>query len=277
MKVKSLMWLIIIVLISAVAISGCIGNGEENTVLSNDANEPDNEVFENTDEDIEAVLEICIECHPKPVNTTMQSDGAHSQKNCNFCHDQHGYIPKCMNCHGPYHGNIITNCTQCHTDAHAPNIITFETETGQYSCSVCHVDEVTTFSFNPTNHSVLDCSKCHKDHGYIPQCTNCHDPHDGTMVEDDCNKCHETGHVPTTIKYSAMIPKSMCSGCHSSAISMIDNSDTKHSELLCTQCHPQHGQIPACSSCHGTPHGSTMTDCGVSCHLSGHDVWKKLG
>ena len=272
------MLVLIIAVVVAVAVSGCTENGEETIDPANDVEQEQlsDDEFDHLDDEIEAVLNVCVECHPKPVNAIKKSGGLHAEKNCNFCHVQHGYIPTCSDCHGSFHGNTITNCAQCHTNAHAPKDITFSTEAGKYSCSLCHVDEITVLNVNPTKHSELDCSSCHTKHGLIPECTNCHSPHDDTMKADDCGDCHQTGHIPTRIIYPATTPKSMCSGCHADAINMIDDSGTKHSNLLCSQCHPQHGQIPACSSCHATPHGPAMTDCGVTCHLSGHDVWKRL-
>ena len=277
MKRKNHILLLIIAVVAAIAVSGCMGNDDDTiTVTDIDQDEINDDEFENMDEEIEAVLDVCVECHPKPVNTLKGSGGLHSQESCNFCHVQHGYIPTCSDCHGLFHGNILTNCTQCHTDAHAPKVITFSTEVDQYSCSLCHIDEIIVLNVNPTKHSELNCSSCHTKHELIPGCTNCHGPHDDTMTVDDCDNCHQTGHIPTIIVYPATTPKSMCSGCHADAINMIDNSNTKHSELLCSQCHPQHGQIPACSSCHGTPHGPVIIECGTKCHLSGHDVWKRL-
>ncbi len=281
MKRRYFMMLLIIVVVVAIAVSGCTENGEESVdhptnIVELDMPRLDVLSDDHSDDGIEAVLNVCVECHPKPVNAIKESGGLHSQKNCYFCHVQHGYIPTCLDCHGLFHGNAVVNCAQCHTDPHAPKNITFTVETGNYACSMCHIDEFTILDMNPTKHSRLDCSSCHTKHGLIPECTNCHRPHDDTMTEDDCDDCHKTGHMPTKIIYSTTTPKSMCSGCHADAINMIDNSGTKHSELLCTQCHPQHGQIPACSSCHATPHGPAITDCGVKCHLSGHDVWKRL-
>ena len=277
MKNKNLMLLLII---AAIAISGCIGNGDgDTTTISDDGQDVDklsDEKFDSLADGIETVSSVCVECHPKPVNSIKESGGLHSKKSCDFCHVQHGYIPKCTDCHSTFHGKTITNCTQCHTDAHAPKDITFSAEADHYSCSLCHVNEITIFNVNPTKHSDLECSLCHTKHGLIPECINCHTPHDDTMTADDCSECHKTGHIPTRITYPATTPKSMCEGCHADAISIMDNSNTKHSELLCSQCHPQHAQLPTCSTCHATPHGPAMTDCGITCHLSGHDVWKKL-
>ncbi|MBW6470139.1 MAG: hypothetical protein K0A90_02830 [Methanosarcinaceae archaeon] len=272
--------IILLLIIALIAMSGCIENDEgDTTTISNDGQDIDNFSNDNLDPlgyNIETVSNICVECHSKPVKMIKESGGLHSQKSCNFCHVQHGYVPKCSDCHGSFHGNTITNCAQCHTDAHAPKDITFSSEADKFSCNICHISEVTTFNINPTKHSNLECTHCHTKHGLIPECTNCHTLHDDAMTADDCGECHTTGHVPTKVIYLITTPKSLCSGCHADAISVMDNSNTKHSELLCSQCHPKHAQIPACSSCHGIPHGPTVTDCGIRCHLSGHDVWKKI-
>ena len=69
----------------------------------------------------------------------------------------------------------------------------------------------------------------------------------------------------------------LCASCHVTTAQILSNSNTKHSNLACAYCHPTHGQIPTCVSCHATPHGPAFTDCGISCHLSAHDVWKVQG
>lgn len=141
MKRKNHILLLIIAVVAAIAVSGCMGNDDNTiTVTDIDQNEINDDEFENMNEEIEAVLDVCVECHPKPVNTLKGSGGLHAQESCNFCHVQHGYIPTCSDCHGLFHGNILTNCTHCHTDAHAPKDIMFSTDVDQYSCSLCHVD-----------------------------------------------------------------------------------------------------------------------------------------
>lgn len=191
MKTKNLMLLLILVVI---AVTGCIGNGEEDT-------DPTNDDAAQIDSHKEAVYNDCIECHPNQVKAMkMESSGLHSVNACDFCHVQHGFIPACSDCHGLNHGDAITNCEQCHTESHAPRNINFSMEEGDYSCSMCHTDEANALDTNPTKHTDLNCLICHTEHGLIPECANCHIAHDDIKITDDCYECHETGHIPTKIK-----------------------------------------------------------------------------
>lgn len=218
--------------------------------------------------------DVCAECHATPVTNLEEIGGKHSKKGCDFCHPQHGFVPQCSDCHGLFHSGEFTECTECHTDAHAPNDIEFKTtDVENDMCGVCHSEPQQTFEVYPTKHSNLDCSMCHSKHGAIPKCTNCHQPHDDTMTADDCENCHDSAHQPTKVIYPPSTPTSLCESCHSEATHTMEESATKHSELPCAQCHTQHAQIPTCSSCHATPHGPALTDCGETCHISAHSVW----
>ncbi|MDO9518179.1 MAG: cytochrome c3 family protein [Methanosarcinaceae archaeon] len=218
--------------------------------------------------------DVCAECHIGPVTSLHEIGGKHSKKGCDFCHPQHGFVPQCSDCHGLHHSAEFTNCTDCHTNAHAPGDIEFKTTDVENDvCGVCHSEPQQTFEVYPTKHADLECSMCHSKHGSIPKCTNCHQAHDDTMTADDCEHCHDSAHRPTKVIYPVSTPTSLCEGCHSNATHTMEESETKHSELPCAQCHPQHAQIPTCPSCHATPHGPALTDCGVTCHISAHSVW----
>ena len=191
MRIKNLMLLLII---AAIAVTGCIGNNDEDTTTINDD-------AESIDSHKEAVYNDCVECHPNQVKAMrMESSGLHSVNACDFCHVQHGFIPECSDCHGLNHGDVITNCGQCHIESHAPRNINFSMEEGDYSCNMCHTDEANTLDANPTKHTDMTCLTCHTEHGFIPKCINCHIAHDDTTITDNCNECHETGHIPTKIK-----------------------------------------------------------------------------
>lgn len=234
--------------------------------------------------------EACSQCHTKSYNTLYKEGGKHSNKGCDFCHPQHGYIPLCQACHGMYHDTSgeFDQCSRCHINSHSPRIIEFEVGAGATAengsiaenknvCAKCHSDQQTTFEMNPTKHAKLECVMCHPNHGETQQCTNCHESHDAIMKDDDCNSCHTTGHVPTSVNYPVTTSNELCASCHGVVAKSMTASATKHTSLACAKCHPKHGQIPTCSSCHKTPHGPALTDCGVSCHLSAHDVWKIKG
>ena len=204
--------------------------------------------------------------------------GKHLEKRCNFCHEQHGFMPQCSNCHRLFHGDEIIDCAECHTDAHAPNENTFRvTGVENDVCGACHADIQNKFEVYPTKHNDLDCSMCHSKHGAIPGCTNCHRPHDDTMTADDYQTCHVSAHQPTNVIIPESTLTSFCEGCHGEATYKMEESATKHSELPCAQCHTWHDQIPTCSSCHATPHGPEYADCGVNCHILAHNVWDMGG
>jgi len=218
--------------------------------------------------------DVCAECHLTPVTNLEEFGGKHSNKGCDFCHKQHGFIPQCSDCHGSFHGGEFTECAECHTDAHAPNENAFKVNDVENDvCGACHADVQNKFEVSPTKHNNLDCSMCHSKHGSIPKCTNCHKTHDDTMTADDCQTCHVSAHQPTNIFCPASTPTSFCEGCHSEATYKMEESATRHSELPCAQCHTWHGQIPTCSSCHATPHGPAYSDCGENCHILAHNVW----
>lgn len=232
----------------------------------------------------------CSECHATPYNTLNKEGGKHSKKGCDFCHPQHGYVPQCQTCHGMFHGTSgeFDKCSKCHINSHSPRSIEFDvkaefTPSGGVAtekmsvCAKCHSDQQTAFEMNPTKHARLECVMCHPTHGQKQQCTNCHEPHDKTMKGDDCNDCHTNGHIPTRVKYPPTTSAELCASCHSLVSKTLTGSNTKHTRLKCAQCHPEHGQIPSCVACHRTPHGPALTDCGISCHLSAHDVWKVKG
>ena len=222
--------------------------------------------------------DVCAECHSSPVNNLEELGGKHSKKGCDFCHPQHGFVPQCSDCHGLFHNGEFTNCTDCHTDAHAPRDVEFKTtDLDNALCSDCHTDVQNTFNAYPTKHKDLDCSMCHSKHGAIPKCTSCHQAHDDAMTADDCQGCHDSGHVPTKVTYPTSTSATLCEGCHSGPIKILEQSETKHAELKCAQCHVTHAKIPTCQSCHATPHGPALTDCGTTCHTSAHSVWSMKG
>jgi len=68
---------------------------------------------------------LCASCHGQIGKDLAQSNMAHSQFNCAFCHaGSHGQIIPCSDCHGAnLHGDYMhqefPQCLQCHKDAHA--------------------------------------------------------------------------------------------------------------------------------------------------------------
>lgn len=215
--------------------------------------------------------QTCGECHTKPMESLTFEGGKHSKRGCSFCHPQHGYKPKCQDCHGLYHPSGFEECTQCHTDAHAPQSLEFSANITREECTLCHSPVIqTTFIAHPTKHAELDCVLCHPKHGQALECISCHAAHDETMTPEDCEHCHINGHVPNEVNYPANTPASLCGGCHEENARHLKENITGHSDKNCAYCHPQHGQIPSCTTCHGSKHG--MSSGCTTCHMTAHNL-----
>ena len=233
--------------------------------------------------------EVCSECHSRPYDTLQEEGGKHSKNECGFCHTQHGYIPACQTCHSLFHGGSeeLIQCQTCHINAHSPRNVKLDvyekdavndTESEPYDgkiiCAKCHASPKRTFETTPTKHAKIACTMCHQSHGEKPQCINCHESHDESIKAKDCMNCHMNPHAPTRVKYPQTTSREFCANCHDAVAQILADSNTKHAQLQCAQCHPVHGEVPTCIACHRTPHGPSVTDCGISCHMSAHDVWR---
>jgi len=66
--------------------------------------------------------EVCGGCHGAVYNKIKATTSKHGQVACAKCHTRHKYIPKCEDCHGKPHGEVVLkkfpNCLQCHVDVH---------------------------------------------------------------------------------------------------------------------------------------------------------------
>jgi predicted CXXCH cytochrome family protein len=194
-------------------------------------------------------------------------------------------MPKCASCHtsatgGAFHGEdpALTPCLSCHADPHKPLAIPMsDIET---ACAKCHANINKELQTNPSKHTTdVACNDCHADkHGYIPDCSACHDNHSPEipMGNVECMSCHPV-HKPTLIVYDKTTPSPICAGCHDDINDMLQKSQTKHTPVACADCHPSHKEIPQCQRCHGEPHSKTMlidtTKCG-ECHGNPHDILK---
>lgn len=65
---------------------------------------------------------VCGSCHTQIFENLQTNHTKHSELHCATCHDIHGKIPKCQNCHGEPHGATVhkrfPNCIECHVDPH---------------------------------------------------------------------------------------------------------------------------------------------------------------
>ncbi len=216
----------------------------------------------------------CASCHEKPYITIREAGGRHAtlqtNKNCAFCHQEHRLVPDCQDCHGVFHNSGFDACNDCHMNAHAPRSI--KSSAIAYLCADCHVEQGEALRDNPSKHTNIRCMICHLSHGEIPTCDLCHEGHATTLANYNCTDCHVNGHAPKEVQYPADAPSDFCIECHAGSYQELLDSGTKHTLLTCAYCHPEHGEIQACSSCHRPlPHGTTFTDC-ATCHETAHNT-----
>lgn len=66
--------------------------------------------------------DVCGACHKAVFDKISKTKSKHGQVACAKCHTKHRYIPKCEECHGKPHGDVVLkkfpNCLQCHVDVH---------------------------------------------------------------------------------------------------------------------------------------------------------------
>ncbi|HEB50718.1 MAG TPA: hypothetical protein ENI89_08925 [Desulfobulbus sp.] len=239
----------------------------------------------------------CIRCHPVIANLLRTNGGKHGRVDCRQCHLQyHTYVPgktrredilpKCTRCHDHPHGPTLTRCTSCHQEAHTPLDIPASRALAN-GCYVCHpkIDkDIKTFT---TQHTRLYCTSCHHTrHGYIPRCTQCHQPHRGTppmagAIRPDqdplnrCTSCHNP-HRALNVHFPPTTDNSTCALCHRNAYTQLKSSGTRHAAFHCVKCHPgRHKTIKRCTQCHGEPHPPRLTEnyrtCG-KCHGIAHSI-----
>ena len=236
----------------------------------------------------------CAQCHFS-IFQTIKKEGAGHQINCVRCHTQyHVYnprkqnydqiMPKCASCHlsatgGPFHGENeeLTPCLTCHADPHKPLVIPMSAI--ETSCAPCHTKEGNEINKYPSKHtSDVTCADCHAEkHGYIPECSACHDSHSPKveLATADCMVCHPV-HKPTQITYGQETISLVCAGCHGEALNLLQKKETRHTTVKCVSCHPAtHKNILSCTKCHGEPHPKgmmmDMTKCG-DCHGIAHNL-----
>jgi len=66
--------------------------------------------------------EVCGSCHAAVYKKLSANLSKHANVACAKCHSRHRYVPKCEECHGKPHGEVVLkkfpNCIQCHVDVH---------------------------------------------------------------------------------------------------------------------------------------------------------------
>lgn len=229
----------------------------------------------------------CIKCHSEVVKTVDTKGAKHKTAiNCMNCHKGHPpmipkeqIIPACSECHAGKPHYEIANCEGCHSNPHAPLEMKLAADiTGP--CLSCHPAQGKEMKENPTLHTNVACTMCHRAHKEVPSCMRCHKPHTAEMVDKDCLGCHPA-HQPLTITYGQDMPSKNCAPCHQNISDTLKSAQTKHSALECVFCHKErHKMIPTCETCHGSPHPPAMLaqfkDCN-GCHISAHSLGKEGG
>lgn len=228
----------------------------------------------------------CGRCHPHFYDLIRTEGGKH-RIDCQRCHVKfHIYrpgkvqykdiMPKCSACHDLVHGADLAQCSECHSNAHAPLNIPAGRALEQ-GCHVCHPELDKEMKTYITQHTELYCFSCHHTrHKYVPECMECHQPHTKGMTQAECLTCHPP-HKALQVVYPEDIPQEACAGCHRHAYDMLKQSNTKHMALSCVKCHPdEHRAIMRCRECHPQIHSRAaklhrLPVCG-KCHGVAHSL-----
>lgn len=144
------------------------------------------------------VMTACNTCHPEQVTEITANVSAHAKVDCSFCHDKHGYIPDCLNCHQVHiEDQKFEDCLKCH-QVHNPLQLAYGNEVPNRDCGACHADLRSTLESGATKHAAFQCVFCHTSkHGNVPKCESCHEaPHNAQMLSkfQSCNDCHQSAH-----------------------------------------------------------------------------------
>lgn len=148
---------------------------------------------------VSPIKPVCVSCHAKPGKQLDQHPSAHTEMDCNECHQQHGEALECLECHSGHSDDMSYNdCLNCH-QPHQPLQLQFgNSGVKQQLCGSCHRVQLTQLSNNTSLHAGLECIVCHKrTHKVILTCDNCHgEPHDSSIHQQftNCSKCHKGPH-----------------------------------------------------------------------------------
>jgi hypothetical protein len=145
----------------------------------------------------DTLISACGDCHSQPTGELAKFPSAHTKQGCATCHQAHGQIPSCLECHTPHVKNQApATCLACHP-AHKPLQVGYDTKTDTATCGSCHTEAFTAWQQTGSKHGQVNCAECHQSHGSIPKCDTCHGkPHDRVMLEKfpGCLDCHLDAH-----------------------------------------------------------------------------------
>lgn len=225
-------------------------------------------------------IDDCAKCHELQPREIEEAGSAHkTQINCLECHTAHrpasaNNIPACSMCHNGAAHYALEDCLRCH-NPHQPLRVVLAGEL-KAECLTCHTSQNEQLVANPSKHTAVSCNFCHADqHGVIPECSVCHQPHAETMTQTDCATCHQV-HQPLVLEYPDTTQNTLCAACHDVPFNQLQASQTKHREVACVSCHAnKHKTVPQCSDCHDLPHAEGIHVkfplCG-SCHNTAHNL-----
>ncbi len=198
----------------------------------------------------QAPAALCGACHEGPVEA-FANGGAHIDVGCGGCHEAHGAIPVCADCHGAderaHFG--LDGCASCH-NPHAPLVEDLaDLDNVRPACVSCHDEQGKQTDKHPSPHAEMGCNECHLKHGEAQECLECHEPHTPSMTYQDCLACHAP-HMPTSIDFSKGPDSRQCGGCHTAPVQEINEQGSAHkSKIGCTDCHNTHPGV-GCTDCH---------------------------
>lgn len=144
------------------------------------------------------ITEECLSCHSQQIVKLKQVKSKHTNLSCSFCHNVHGKIPACTQCHKPHSPDMTpAECKRCH-QAHMPTAVTYASDTPNKMCASCHKKAFDLLTASDTKHKSVNCVTCHKDkHKMMPTCQSCHGtPHPAGMLArfTKCGDCHSIAH-----------------------------------------------------------------------------------
>lgn len=225
----------------------------------------------------------CGQCHID-IYQQVKNDGQKHQFQCLDCHQQlHAYnpvrqnwteiMPQCASCHTLPHGEKFAGCLDCHQNPHTPLAIPLANI--EESCGTCHTGPNGQLEQYASQHTEQGCGTCHTEHGLIPSCMECHEPHLEDQKDATCLACHPV-HMPLEITYDEGDQwNSTCGACHDGVYEPWSSTPSKHGGVNCGECHISHGLIPDCQTCHDEPHDDRLLkkfpNC-LDCHLDVHDL-----
>lgn len=145
---------------------------------------------------------VCAGCHQDQIDELAANPSAHSEQDCNSCHNQHGLAQgqsqTCLDCHDGHTEKMTkSDCLACHAP-HSPINIVYGDDVEVALCAGCHEEVAETLATSGTMHSEMGCGECHSgQHKNIIACVDCHDqPHDEYMHTKfpECIACHRDPH-----------------------------------------------------------------------------------